>query len=215
MTGVCRPAPPHTFVVDCVTAITPLLANALRYHPTTPVRGVCRYLGSITPEERDVIWAAGLFIELVTFGDARSGSGSEGSKHGAADVQALIALGCPPGVTVWTDLESFEDTADNCKAFCNARGQMHRTGGWDPGLYVGAGQPLDGLQLATLVQDRYWQGLSILTVAGAPAGYTIEPTVGWSQRQLPHTTTLGGASVDVSVTQWDWRGRLPNVWMSS
>jgi hypothetical protein len=215
MSGVMRPAPPHVIVVDTVATVSEAQAIAWRDHPLTPVRGVCRYLGSITPAERDAIFAAGLFIELVTYGDARSGGAPEGTQHGSQDVKQLVSIGCPPGVTVWSDLESFSGSALDCAAFYNARGGLHRGGGWDPGLYVGAAQPLDGVALAALVQDRYWQGLSVLKAPGAPAGYTIEPTVGWCQRQLPHTVMLAGAEVDVSITQYDWHGRLPNVWWPS
>jgi Domain of unknown function (DUF1906) len=214
--GTAQTCSPFIWVVDTVSTITAPIAVALRDHPLTPVRAVARYLGSLTAAERDVIHGEGLAIVLVTFSKAPgwSPSASDGTSEGQRDVLALQALGAPQGVTVFTDLEGVNPAlaAQSTLDWANARAAVQRVGGYDPGLYVGAEQPLNGSQLDQLVVDRYWQGLSRLTAPGAPLGFVLEPLGGWNMRQLPHTTTMAGIPVDVNATSYDFRGRLLTYW---
>jgi hypothetical protein len=85
-------------------------------------------------------------------------------------------------------------------AYVNAWAQAMKSGGYDPGLYVGSGTPLDGTQLYALSVDRYWKSLSQVS----------EPTCGWSMIQLYPETTIAGVLVDVDVIQQDYKGRVPS-----
>jgi hypothetical protein len=221
MVGVMRPATPFTLGVDCVSPITRDIAFRLRNHTDTPVRWVGRYLGSLTAAERDDIFAEGLGILPLTFSRAPGWSviPGGGQTEGATDVQRALGIGIPPGVTIMTDLEGAASAPQPLEEWLNTRGVVHKSAGYDPGLYVGAAQSLNGVELGALVQDRYHQGLSRLqTPSNPPGGYVIEPTPGWNVRQLPHTFKLlgpAGPDFDVDVTQFDWRGRLVNLWYPS
>jgi hypothetical protein len=216
--GVARSAPPHVFVVDTVAPLSEEALRAMRDDPLTPVRGVAIYLGEgDMKSKRDAAFAAGLFVTLVTFSRRAGWGGTSPSRElgqadGATDVRHLLDLEAPSGVTAWTDLEGCPGNAADTGDWCNARGEVQRQAGWDPGLYVGAVQPMNGIQLGLLVQNRYWQSLSRLVTASSPPGYVVEPAPGWCMRQLPRTRTLCGVEVDVDVTQYDWKDRLPVVW---
>ena len=79
-----------------------------------------------------------------------------GSADGQNAVANAQACGLPAGVTIWCDSEGQAGGAAETTAYVNAWAQALRNGGYDPGLYVGSGTPLDGQQLYALSVDRYW-----------------------------------------------------------
>lgn len=214
--GIARPAIPHTFGFDTVQDWDLAHLKALHDHPDTPMRWLALYIGDPNAKaKRDAAFALGMPILPVTYSRAVGWvpSENEGQVDGAGDVSRLTVLECPPAVDVGTDLEGCAGTVQTTEEWANARANVQIAAGYKAALYVGSGQALNGVQLAAaLVHTLYWQALSILQAPGAPAGYTVEPSVGWGIRQLPHTVTLAGVNVDVNVTQYDWRGRLPSLW---
>jgi hypothetical protein len=213
--GVARAAIPHTFGFDTVQGWTQAELQALHDHPWTPMRWIALFLGDPNAAaKRDAAFALGMPILLVTFSRASGWvpSSSEGQVDGAGDVERATSLGAPPTVHIMSDLEGCSGTVQTTEDWANARGGAQKAAGYSPGIYVAAGQALQGVELSSLVQTSYWQGLSVLTAPGAPPGYTIEPSCGWGIRQLPHTVTLAGVNLDVNVIQYDWRGRLPTLW---
>lgn len=159
----------------------------------------CRYLGSLTATEAAAIWAASLAIMPVTFGGWQPTPGW-GIAAGGMHVRQAMGAGIPAGTTIWLDLEADKaDAASTIVGINDWAGEV-KAGGYDAGLYVGAGQPLNGQQLYALAVDRYWKSFSTVP----------QPTCGWSMIQLYHTVTIAGANVDVDVLQYDYNGRLPN-----
>jgi hypothetical protein len=127
-----------------------------------------------------------------------------GTIDGRQAVANARACGFPAGVTVWCDSEGQAGGAAETIAYVNAWAAAVRSGGYDPGVYVGSGTPLDGQQLYGLSVDRYWKSQS----------QVAEPTCGWAMIQLYPETSIAGVKVDIDVIQRDYKGRLPN-WLTA
>jgi hypothetical protein len=184
---------------DTVSVLNDAAAAALR---AAGMRFAVRYLGSLKGDEVSSILKAGLALMPVTYSRASgwTPTGELGQEDGSSAVADAKAAGFPAGVTVWCDLEGCAGTVETTSAYVNAWAGVVRDAGFDPGLYVGSGQALDGAQLYALAVDRYWRSFSQVP----------DPTCGWSMIQLYKTVTVAGTSVDVDVIQYDYRARLPN-----
>lgn len=181
------------------------------------------YLGAMNKARLDYVLDAGLAFMPVTFAGEY--------KDGAADeIAQLKALGIPAGATVWLDLEglnAWNTPADQLMALINAWARDIKAGGWMPGLYVGAPQPLTGKQLYSLGVVRYWLGIGrcvakltpeqaqkLAAISGSPQ-LDAYPDCGWCMRQDYHGQKLGmmwkntGVFVDTNSIQCDHKGRLP------
>lgn len=215
MPGIARPATPFTLGIDSDNAIVEDQLRAMRDDPLTPIRWMAIYLGAAdAAQKRDAAFSLGIDVLLVSFGKGEHWvpKDGEGSIDGAVDVRHAMSLGAVPTVDIFTDFELGGGTAAQSIDYLNDRGAAQKSGGYGPGLYVGAGTPLNGAQLGGLVQSRYWQALSRLALPGVSGGMVIEPTPGWCVRQLPHTVTFHGVPVDFSVICFDWAGRVPILW---
>jgi hypothetical protein len=198
---VIKPAPFPCLGFDCVTILDAARATSLK---AAGMSFAIRYLGSITPSELASILDAGLLFMPVTFsrGPGWVPSAAMGTQDGTQDVQHLTSLAIPKGGTVWIDLEGAAGSAAIVAAWVNARAKVIRAAGYeDVGLYVGAGDVLNGQQLYDLAEiDRYWRSLSSVP----------EPArCGFSMIQLWKTITLAGTEVDVDTVQFDYLDRLP------
>lgn len=156
------------------------------------------YIDHVTPEELGAQLDAGLPFSPVTYAL---------EFDPAHTVARLEALAIPKGVTVWLDVEGVQIAPDALIAKINAWSAAVEAGGWQPGLYVGAGCPLTSSELSALRSVRYMQGCSrLLDRNGAPQ----VPSRGYCVIQLrPDDVMLAGVKVDVDVTQADYRGDLP------
>ena len=181
------PAPFPALGYDCVTSMDAERASALK---AAGMAFCTRYLGSITSTEMACILDAGLLLSLVTYADKWTPSQT---------VSELTALGVPQGATVWLDVESVKEDAATVTQAINAWADAVTAGGWQPGLYVGASQPLSAVEVYQLRVVRYWKSMS----------QVVEPQCGWSMVQLYKTTTIAGTEVDVDVVSYDYQGRLP------
>jgi hypothetical protein len=171
------------------------------------------YLGAMNKARLGYILDAGLAFMPVTFAGEY--------KDGAADELAqLKALGIPPGVTVWLDLEGIDawnTPVDKLTALINAWARDIKAAGYMPGLYVGAPQPLTGKQLFSLGVQRYWLGIGRCVGRDGKDAY---PDCGWCMRQDWHNQGTGmlwkntGVFVDTNSIQCDHKGRLP-VWVTA
>jgi hypothetical protein len=152
---------------------------------------------------------AGLAFMPVTF----AGEYSDGA---ADEIGQLKALGIPAGTTCWLDLEGLaawkSDPAvlmGKLRDWANAIAAS----GWQPGLYVGAPQPLTGKELYSLPFVRYWLGIGRCVDRTGDDAY---PACGWCMRQDWHNSGTGyfwkntGVFVDTNAIQADHKGRLPN-----
>ena len=175
------------------------------------------YLGYMTPERLRMVLRQGLaFMPVTTAGEYEDGAADECAQ--------LRALGIPKGVTVWLDLEgmkAYKTSPPDLIAKINAWADAITAGGWMPGLYVGAPQPLTSRELYQLRVVRYWWGLGKPVDRNAALVY---PDCGWCMIQQWH----GGGSegrppggmfwrdsgvfVDTNGIQRDHKNRLP-VWV--
>ena len=109
-----------------------------------------------------------------------------------------------PGPTIADDLESYHAGADQCARELRASAAGRIAAGYeDPGLYVGAGQPLGPVALGALPHTRYIASPSIIPM---PVYSGIDR--GWVLRQeLPFNQRVAGVQVDVSRATVDPLGR--------
>lgn len=155
-----------------------------------------RYIHSVTPDEVEAILSVGLAFFPVTFATPPYAPPPPG-------------LQLPLGTTVFLDLEGpsllstpvpviQQRVADWAKAVAQA--------GYQPGLYVGAPQPLTSHELYALPVVRYWHGQGRCVDR---TGALAEPTCGWCMTQLYPSVTWGGLWADISFIGQDYKGRLP------
>ena len=169
------------------------------------------YLGSMNAARLKAVLDAGLaFMPVTVAGEYNDG--------GADEVAQLQALGIPAGATVWLDLEglkAWKTSPPELIAKINAWADAILAGGWMPGLYVGAPQPLTSRELYALRVQRYWWGL------GKPVDRMLAlvyPDCGWCLIQQWHGQKNGllwkntGVMVDTNGIQMDHKNRLP-VWV--
>jgi len=155
----------------------------------------------LSGDEASAILGAGLALMPVQHVRAPgwSPSASLGQQDGAAAAANAGAVGFPPGVNVWCDLEGV-DAAVEAPAvtdYCQAWFDAVAAGGFVPGLYVGAEAILTGPQLFALPFQHYWQSQS-----NVPA----IPQRGYQLIQLYPSVTVNGIGIDVDVIQTDQLG---------
>ncbi len=197
---VIKLAPFPALGFDCDTVLTATSAAALKAAGMT---FAIRYLGSVTAAELAAILGAGLMFMPVTFSRAPGWipTAALGTSDGQTDVQHLTSAGIPKGCTVWIDLEGTAGSAAAVAAWVNARAAVIKAAGYDVGLYVGAGDVLNGQQLYALAQiDRYWKSLSDVPTP---------ENCGFSMLQLWKSIMLAGTFVDIDCIQYDYEDRLP------
>lgn len=109
----------------------------------------------------------------------------------------------PAGATVWLDFESCATSYTQAAAWINTWAQTVRAHGYWPGIYVGAPQPLSGLQLYALLTGmiHYWESESTVPMV-ARRGYQI--------RQEQCDVMEHGVLVDLDRVQMDDLGGLPH-----
>ena len=172
--------------------------------------GFCvRYLSRATPQaardlshaEAQAILASGMGLMVVQH-VPRAGwvpTSARGSQYGTGAATNAQAVGLPPGVTVWLDLEGVRRGVDKAEviAYCNAWFAPVAAAGYIPGLYVGANCGLDGDALYWRLRTRhYWRSGSI--VPDLPhRGYQMV------QRLMQSPDVVNGIAIDRNVTYID------------
>ncbi len=113
------------------------------------------------------------------------------------------SIGYPQGLTAWLDFESCSLAYASAAAWINAWSQAVRSSGYFPGLYVGAPEPLSGLQLYGLLTGmmHYWESESKVPTV-ARRGYQVIQEQG--------NVMLHGVLVDTDRIQMDALGGLPH-----
>jgi hypothetical protein len=167
------------------------------------------YLGAMNATRLGYVLDAGLAFMPVTF----AGEYNDGGEDECAQ---LKALGIPAGATVWLDLEgihAYRMDPITLSAKINSWATAIQAGGWMPGLYVGAPQPLTSKELYALKVVRYWLGIGHCVDRTGDDAY---PKCGWVLRQDWHNAGNGmlwkntGVLVDTNSIQCDHFGRLPS-----
>lgn len=164
------------------------------------------YLGAMTQKRLLDVLESGMGFMPVTFG----GEYEDGSQD---ELAQLRALGIPPGVTVWLDLEgrkAWDTEASKLLGLIEAWAAPISAAGYVAGLYCGVPQPLTGKQLYKLSGiTRYWKGQG--RQVDRPTGAIAEPDCGFCMTQMYPSITLAGVLVDANMVGQDYRGRLPTM----
>jgi hypothetical protein len=131
-------------------------------------------------------------------------SGPLGEVYGSFAANNLVALNLPVGITVWLDFEECSPATSEAAAvaYVNNWAQVVAAAGYQPGVYVGAGQPLSGDVLYwRLLTTRYWQsGSSVPAV----------PYRGYCMRQAPELAQpVAGVTLDRDIVTGDMLGGFP------
>lgn len=163
------------------------------------------YLGAMNSDRLARVLCYGKGFMPVTFG----GEYEDGARD---ELAQLKALGIPPGVTVWLDLEgmkAWKDDPAKLIAKLNAWAEPIAAAGYVAGLYCGVPQPLTSKELGDLPRfTRYWAGQGRQVDR---FGNLSEPTPGYCMRQFFPSVTWGGVLVDANMVGQDYRGRLPTM----
>lgn len=197
---IATAARPFSLGIDTVVKLSAVDCAALR---SEGMRFAIRYLGSIDAHELATILGSGLAFMPVTYAKAYNGMSAVGH---------LRSLGIPEGATVWLDLEGETDLPSAIVAKVNAWAGQVIAGGYEAGLYVGAGCVLTSEELYGLRVTRYWDSCSRELDRN---GKATAPKCDFCVTQLrPFNTLVGGVTVDVDVVQRDVLGRLP-MWVTA
>ena len=134
-------------------------------------------LVSLSNKELRELVRAGMLVSPVQFAAQREwrklGS-AYGAEIGAAAATNCQLLDLPRGVTVWCDAEWSDGPSESqIWDYLVAWGSMVKAGGFEPGLYVGAGSKLDSDKLFGLPYFKhYWKSNSIVPEV-AERGYQM------------------------------------------
>lgn len=210
-----QPAPDNSLGFDADSIISQSTAQAFA---SQGYRFCVRYLslqastapGDLTAGEAQAILAGGLALMPVqhVLEPGWTPSAQLGEEHGANAAAQALAIGVPPQVNVWLDLEgvSAAATAQDVIAYCTSWFQELSLKDYLPGLYVGASCGLDGQQLYDLPFQHYWHSES--TVPAIPGR-------GYQMLQRAQSGTVNGLSIDVDTTMEDQLGGVPQWWVKA
>lgn len=166
---------------------------------------VVRYLGNLSPAERDVILGEGLALGIVTFAK---------EWNGLTALQHLSSLALPAGATVFLDVEDVNLSSETLVGVIEAWARVVSGAGFDPGGYFGAKCLLTSEEMYALSLRKYWHSCSrVVDRNGKEAG----PQCGWAMRQLypPNVDLPCGLRVDLDVLEEDYSGRRVSFVVSS
>lgn len=187
LAGSVQAAPAGIKGFDANTTITPSIAEAFY---AQGYRFVVRYVGRVsmathdlTAAEAETILNAGLALMVVqhVLDPGWSPTQSLGQEYGANAAAFTRAIGVPPGVNVWCDLEGVSTgaTAANVTAYCNAWAAEVSAAGYVPGLYIGWEPGLSGQQLYDLSFQHYWGAYNVDgSSTPRPRGFQLQQKVG-------------------------------------
>jgi hypothetical protein len=155
----------------------------------------------LTPAEAGDILAAGLGLMAVQHVRKQpwSPTAALGQSDGTNAGINAGAIGFPPGVNVWCDLEGIDLGADtgDVIGYCSAWFTAVAAAGFVPGIYIGDDVILDGQQLFDLPFQHYWKSASRVPEI---------PTRGYQMTQTLFSGTIAGISIDQDTTQTDGLG---------
>lgn len=164
-------------------------------------RGIGQAPGDLSAAEAGGILAAGLGLMAVQHvrqvgWEPNAALGQGDGTHAAGNA---AAIGFPPGVNIWCDLEGVagDAAAADVIGYCNAWFAAVAARGYVPGLYVGANCILDGQQLYDLAFQHYWKSISDVPVLPA-RGYQL------TQTMVPGL--VNGIGIDKDVAKTDGEG---------
>lgn len=206
------PPPLQGFDTDNVLNEKMVLAFVSRHY------GFClRYLshdktthGDLSADEALLIRKHGLGLMPVQHVRSYpwSPSGALGKEDGQFAVAHAQAVGVPPGVSVWMDLENvnLNTPAEAVIDYCKNWFLVVHGAGYSPGLYVGANCGLNGEQLSQLPFQAYWKSIS--SVPDIPGrGYQMVQSI--PTRAVSSKLPI---AIDSSYATTDNKGGQPSLW---
>lgn len=161
---------------DCNAKVTAPIARAFQ---AAGYSFVVRYVRRSTRHDYDLsvselvgLLQSGLAVMVVQHVAAEGWhpTGNLGASYGAIAAEEARAVGIPPGVAVWCDLEGVggqdehgeKTDARDVVSFCNSWFDAVKGAGYDPGLYVGFGCVLTGQELYYKLRfRRYWSAYNL------------------------------------------------------
>jgi hypothetical protein len=204
--GKIQSAPPGTPGFDTDTVVTSSVAQqfkqqgycfCVRYVSLTA--GECS--GDLSATEAGNILNAGLALMPVQHVRAPGWqpSGSVGQEDAVNASNNARAIGFPPGVNLWCDLEGVHSStaAQQVIDYCTSWFDAVSAAGYIPGLYVGANAILNGQQLYDLPFEHYWQSCSQVPAI---------PNRGYQMVQTLVQEPVNGIGIDRDTTQTDEKG---------
>ena len=204
--GTVQPASPGALGFDADSHISANVAQlfagqgyafCVRYLSRGPVQAA----RDLSPAEANAILGAGLALMAVQH--VRNAgwlpTAALGQSDGTNAARNAAAIGFPPGVNIWCDLEGVNQAAaaQDVIGDCNAWYAAVLAGGFVPGLYVGANAILTGQQLYDLAFQHYWQSESKVPAI---------PVRGYQMVQTLVPQPVNGIGIDQDVTQTDQQG---------
>ncbi len=210
--GTVQPAPDNSLGFDADSVVSLSTAQAFA---SQGYRFCLRYVslqaqtasGDLTPGEAQDILNGGLALMPVQHvpDSGWQPTAQLGSEYGANAAAQAQAIGVPPGVNLWLDLEgvSAGATAQDVIGYCSNWFNAVASVNYLPGLYVGANCGLSGRQLYDLPFQHYWESESEVPAI---------PDRGYQMVQTPQAGTVNGLSIDVDTTMVDQLGGVPQWW---
>lgn len=180
-----------------------------------------RYVGrtqmashDLSAAEAQTLLDAGLALMPVQHVEAGewAASAALGAEYGANAAQFVTAIGFPPGVNVWLDLESVSTQAATAdvEAYCRTWYSAVAGAGYVPGVYIGWQPGLNGNQLYALPFQHYWAAYNVDGVSTPhPRGYQLVQSSGSG-----NVGTLSTDVYDVDETRVDAMGGQV-LWLKS
>lgn len=206
---------------DANTRITAPLAKAMHDHG---YRFAVRYVRRVQPHSFDLTAAeivtllnAGLGVMVVQHvaNDGWVPTAMNGSNYGLIAAAETKAIGVPPQVHLWCDLEGVRPgvPAQDVIAFCNAWHDEVEASGYRPGLYVGWHPGLTGQQLYRDLRFKsYWGAYNIDRASmPAPRGLMMRQYEVCAADQVPGIHL----DFDVNVIHADAMGDTPSLLLPS
>lgn len=162
--------PPGTIGFDCNTPVTPSIAEKFLAHGAKYViryvRRSTRHTYDLTVQELVGLLQAGMGVGVVQHVAAEgwTPTANLGASYGAIAAEESRVIGIPPEVTVWCDLEGVHDQVPRQQVidYCNAWYSKVKEAGYQPGIYVGYGAGLSGVDLYYKLRfQRYWSAYNL------------------------------------------------------
>lgn len=201
---------------DC---FVPLGAAQYRAMRTLGFLFVTRYLDNMSRVELSAALGEGFLVNLISAAPSPQSwtPGSDvGSAVGMRARHLAIALGVPPAMNLWRDLETPSATTTvtdiqlDARAYCTELA----AGGYVGKVYVGSGLPreLDAYALYGLAYKGYWESFS--QVPGiAVRGYELRQLFHYPSGDCAVRDAFPGAPesvasvrIDIDVAHFDYRG---------
>lgn len=206
LAGTVQSAPNQSLGFDANTVITLQTAQAFAsegYHFCLRYlsRGTPQASGDLSPAEANNILNGGLALMPVQHVSAEGWvpTAALGSTYGSNAATNAQAIGFPPGVNVWLDLEGVASGTSSQAIidYCTNWYEAVADAGYVPGIYVGANCGLSGNQLYDLPFQHYWQSLSNVPSI---------PNRGYQMVQSGVADPVNGVSIDQDLTETDNEG---------